>query len=60
MNMLNALNVCIFLVHETCSFGEGTMCGLWSQDDADDFDWLIEHNLTPTDVTGPVSDHTTG
>ncbi|CAH1274166.1 MALRD1 [Branchiostoma lanceolatum] len=41
-----------------CDFDTG-LCG-YQQDSTDDFDWTRQQGSTPTDQTGPSSDHTTG
>ncbi|XP_053397254.1 uncharacterized protein LOC123551744 isoform X2 [Mercenaria mercenaria] len=41
-----------------CDFDDG-FCN-WAQDKTDDFDWIRWSGETPTDGTGPNSDHTSG
>ncbi|XP_053388508.1 CUB and sushi domain-containing protein 1-like, partial [Mercenaria mercenaria] len=41
-----------------CNFEDG-LCN-WHQETSDDFDWLRKSGSTPSSLTGPSSDHTTG
>ena len=41
-----------------CGF-DGGICG-YSQDLTDEADWLFRKGTTPTSLTGPQADHTTG
>ncbi|XP_030849918.1 MAM and LDL-receptor class A domain-containing protein 1-like [Strongylocentrotus purpuratus] len=44
-----------------CDFENGlTACGYLQEDLYDDFDWLVGFGETPTRLTGPYIDHTTG
>ena len=41
-----------------CNFDVGS-CG-WTQDRTDDFDWTRKKGASPTALTGPRADHTSG
>ena len=42
-----------------CDFEGGHTCS-WTQDTTgDQFNWTVYHGPTPTDFTGPTTDHTT-
>ncbi|XP_078658172.1 apical endosomal glycoprotein-like [Branchiostoma floridae x Branchiostoma belcheri] len=47
-----------FAADSTCDF-DSDLCG-YTQDTADDFNWLRDSGGTPTGLTGPSVDHTTG
>ncbi|KAH3811674.1 hypothetical protein DPMN_140086 [Dreissena polymorpha] len=42
-----------------CDFEQTTLCG-YSQDNTDNFDWTWNSGDTPSSLTGPSTDHTTG
>ena len=43
---------------DICNFENG-LCN-YIQDKSDDFDWLRRYGQTPSDKTGPDTDHSTG
>ncbi|RUS74940.1 hypothetical protein EGW08_017295 [Elysia chlorotica] len=48
---------CISTLKDMCDFEDEYLCG-WSNDASDDFDWTRNSGKTPTDGTGPTTDHT--
>eukprot|EP00795_Rhopilema_esculentum_P012712 gene12712-3431_t len=42
-----------------CDFEDGDTCS-WTNSQADDFDWIVGRGGTPSFLTGPRIDHTTG
>ncbi|CAB4005394.1 MAM and LDL-receptor class A domain-containing 1-like [Paramuricea clavata] len=43
----------------SCDFEDRNTCQ-WTQDKSDDFDWIINQAFTPSEGTGPHTDHTKG
>ena len=42
-----------------CDFEDGDTCS-WTNSQTDDFDWIVGRGGTPSFLTGPRIDHTTG
>ncbi|KAH3858324.1 hypothetical protein DPMN_100947 [Dreissena polymorpha] len=43
-----------------CTFDAGTVCNWADTHAGDTFDWIVYHEETPTDDTGPENDHSLG
>ncbi|KAH3858781.1 hypothetical protein DPMN_101411 [Dreissena polymorpha] len=43
-----------------CTFDMDTLCYWTNPRSVDNFDWVVHHESTPTDDTGPENDHTLG
>ncbi|CAF0847412.1 unnamed protein product, partial [Rotaria sordida] len=42
-----------------CTFDDNTLCS-WTNAANNQFDWILHKGTTPSTITGPVGDHTTG